>query len=248
MALKVLIVDDEFPARQELRCILEDIGNIHIVGECSNGQQALDFIRDNQMDVVFLDIEMPLIDGLKVAQKILEIENAPKFVFSTGFSEFAVRAFELNAADYILKPYTQERLELTVAKLTKGIKAEHQFNSEAYGSRMAPSRLSVWHNERLILLEPENEILFFKSANRKTLIYTLKDVIETTLLLKTLEERFENRGFIRVHKSYIVNYTKVRELLPWFNDTYILKLKDYEGEDIPISRHFLPNFKKFMQI
>lgn len=248
MALKVLIVDDEFPARQELRCILEEIGNIQVVGECSNGKQALDFIQDHQMDAVFLDIEMPLIDGITVTQKIFEMGDPPKIVFSTGFSEFAVRAFELNATDYVLKPYTQERLELTVARLTKGLKPEQQFSTEVYNNRMAPARLAVWNEERLILLEPEEEILFFKSTNRKTIVYTQKDAIETHLLLKTLEERFVNNGFIRVHKSYIVNYTKVRELLPWFNDTYILKLKGYEGEDIPISRHFLPSFKKFMQI
>lgn len=250
MALKVLIVDDELPARQELRCILEDIGNIDVIGECFNGRQALDFIQSNQVDVVFLDIEMPVLDGLGVAEKLAQKEHSTKIIFTTGFSEFAVRAFELNASDYVLKPYTQERLEMTVSRLTKDSSAstnKEEYETMHYNS-MKPAKLAIWDKDRLVLLEPENDVLFFKSENRKTLVYSKKGIIESPLLLKNIEKRFQERGFLQVHKSYIVNFSMIKEVVPWFNDTYVLKLHDYNGEEIPVSRHFLPNFKKAIQI
>ncbi len=250
MALKVLIVDDEFPARQELRCILEDIGNVEIVDECNNGLDAFSIIKMCKVDAVFLDIEMPLIDGLSTAEKIMQMDDHPKIVFSTGFSEFALQAFAIGGIDYILKPYTQERLEITVSRLTKNDTATKITNDNlhVYNNSMLPAKMALWSNDRLLLLDPEMEIYFFKAENRKTLVFTKKGTMETSQSLKELEERFQKRNFIRVHKSYIVNTAFIKEVVPWFNDTYILKLNKYTDENIPISRHFWPEFKKALYI
>ncbi|MDR3348484.1 MAG: LytTR family DNA-binding domain-containing protein [Acidaminococcales bacterium] len=253
MALKVLIVDDEFPSRQELRCILEDICNVEVIGECLNGEQALRFLDGKAVDAVFLDIEMPVLDGLGAAEKLAEKQKQVKIVFTTGFSEFAVKAFELAADDYVLKPYTRERLELTVSRLTKGMPAPEKNGAKNISGNMRlnglqPAKLAVWDKDRLILLDPENDILFFKSENRKTLVCSKKGVIEVQLPLKAIEERFQERGFLQVHKSYIVNFSMIKEIVPWFNDTYVLKLKDYNSGEIPVSRHFLPRFREAIQI
>lgn len=250
MSLRVLIVDDEFPARQELRCILEDIGNVEIMAECNNGLDAFSFIQTGEVDAVFMDIEMPIIDGLSIAEKIMQMPDPPKIVFSTGFSEFALQAFALGGTDYVLKPYTQERLEVTISRLTKkdGVGAITKDNLHVYNNSMAPAKMALWSNDRLLLLDPETEIFFFKAENRKTQVFTKKGVMETTQPLKEIEERFKKNHFMRVHKSYIVNTAFIKEVVPWFNDTYILKLNEYPSEDIPVSRHFWPEFKKHLQL
>ena len=107
--LKIVIADDEFPARQELRALLETNSNLEIIAECEHGQAVLDYFSNNTADAVFLDIEMPVLDGLTVGEKLKTLPKPPKIIFSTGFDQFAVRAFELEAFDYILKPYTKTR-------------------------------------------------------------------------------------------------------------------------------------------
>jgi DNA-binding LytR/AlgR family response regulator len=246
MSLKILLADDEFPAREELRCILEDIGNVEIVGECANGEEALKFLQKNKVDAVFLDIAMPGKSGTEVARQLSKMPMPPAIIFSTGFSEFAVEAFALNALDYVLKPYTQERIELTLSRLTAG-KIPQKSGEETlrtYNHGMLPSKMAFWHKDRLLLFEPESEIYFFKSENRKTLVYTQKHVLESNMTLKAIEEQVRGKNFLRVHKSYIVNLKMVKEILPSFNDTYALKLQEYPSEDIPVSRHFIPEFKK----
>jgi len=250
LTLKTLIVDDEFPARQELRCILEDIGNVEVIGECNNGLDALNIIRKDKIDVVFLDIEMPLISGLSLAKQLSEIDNPPKIVFTTGFSEFALDAFELGGIDYILKPYTQERLEITISRLIKksGVVKTTRDTFSVNSNKSAPAKIALWSNDRLLLIDPEKEIIFLKAENRKTKVFTQKGTMEIALPLKEWEKRFKNRGFMRVHKSYIVNIAFIKEVVPWFNDTYLLKINEYLDEEIVVSRHYLPGFKKAFQL
>ena len=250
MSIKALIVDEEFPARQELRYILEEIGNVEIVAEFTNGLDVLSFVQTNDADVIFLDIELPIVSGLSIAEKILQMKKPPKIVFSTGFSEFAVQAFALGGTDYVLKPYTKERLEMTISRLTKKEESTKITNENlyVYNNPMAPAKLALWSNDRLLLLDPETEVFFFKAENRKTQVFTKKGVLETSQSLKELEERFRKNRFMRIHKSYIVNTAFIKEVIPWFNDTYILKLSEYAEEDIPVSRHFWPEFKKHLQL
>ncbi len=248
MALKILIVDDEFPARQEIKCLLEEIGNVEVVGECVHGQEALSFLaKNNKVDAVFLDIEMPLMDGLAAAEKINALPEPPKLVFSTGFSEFAVKAFELNGVDYILKPYTKERLEITLSRLTRDKENKDSEQSDIYNIGTLVNRFTLWHGERLLVLDPREEIMLVKAGKgKKTLFYTKRGIIESGMLLKDVEERLKNSAFLRIHKSYIVNMDKVREVLPWFNDTYLLVVEGCEKEEVPVSRHFMQEFKSLL--
>ena len=250
MVVKVLLVDDDVAERQTLCNILKKVGEIQIIGKCDDGEQALAFIKDNHVDAVFLNIELPILDGLSVAEHIASRVHSTRVIFTTRFSGFAVRAFELGICDYILKPYTEERLALSVARLTRDNNNRknchyYVYNDYKYSN---PAKLAVWDKDRMIILDPEKDIFFFKSDNRKTLVYSKKGVIESPLLLKNIEKRFQDSGFLQVHKSYIVNFAMIKEAVPWFNDTYLLKLKDYDGEDVPVSRHFLPIFKKMIQI
>ena len=162
---------------------------------------------------------MPVLDGLAVGEKLKTLPNPPKIIFSTGFDQFAVRAFELEAFDYILKPYTKTRLQATVIKLQKVLQNQSQ--------QQLPSKTDT---------------------SKKILIYTNKGILESNLPLKTLEEKLCPCGFLRTHKSYIVNMNKVREIIPWFNDTYILTVENCLEKEIPVSRHFIQSFKTFLNL
>lgn len=245
--LKIVIADDEFPARQELRSLLEAGGKVKITAECEHGQAVLDYFSANTADAVFLDIEMPVLDGLTVAEKLRSLPQPPKIIFSTGFDQFAVRAFELEAFDYILKPYTQTRLQATVLKLQKALQDQLQQQASARGD--FPIRLSLWADNKLLVFDPKEEIYLIKTdAGKKILIYTSKGILESNLPLKVLEEKLNPCGFLRTHKSYIVNMNKVREIIPWFNDTYILTVENCPEKEIPVSRHFIHSFKNFLNL
>jgi DNA-binding LytR/AlgR family response regulator len=248
MPLHVLIVDDEYPARQELRCIFEEIGNIEVAAECRNGEEAYQTLLESDVDAVFLDIQMRTMDdGLVAAEKIMKLSRKPKIVFTTGFSEFAVQAFELEAVDYILKPYSRERLELTVERLTREEKTQLSAASDR-GRLPDQVRISVWHNDRLLVLLP-SEIFFVRAEQkRKTLLCTAKGDFVTSMPLKAVQERLANCGFFRTHKSFLVNMSKVREIIPWFNDTYMLSLEGCLVQDIPVAKHFIQDFKQAMGI
>lgn len=240
--LNVIIVDDELPSRMELTSILEKIKDLKIVATCSLGQEALDYLQNNQADLIFLDIEMPQITGLEVAKIIRStIPNPPAIIFSTGFSEFAVTAFELNAFDYILKPYTTERILTSIMRFRNQLKQRNGVKTEQL-------KLPVWKNDKAIVLNAEDDIILIQSGEQQTEIYTENDMYEISTPLKELETKLQGHGFLRTHKSFIININKVREVTPWFNDTYVLTLDKCPIKDIPVSRHYMQEFKNWLNM
>ncbi|MGE4588093.1 MAG: LytR/AlgR family response regulator transcription factor [Acidaminococcaceae bacterium] len=240
MAYKVVIVDDELPARKELRYILEEVNEIEIVGECVNGKEALEFLKSNEIDLVFLDVEMPVMSGIECAQIIMYMPNAPKIVFSTGFDQFAVNAFELGAFDYILKPYSEERVNATLKRFFEYAAITKTSKSNIISTN---SKITLATSERLLVFDPPAEIVMIKTESGSSLFYTTRGIIKTNLLLKDAEENLANLGFLRTHKSFIVNANMIREVIPYFNDTFLLVMQHYEKEEVPVSRHFMKSFK-----
>ncbi len=242
--IRVIIVDDEFPTRQELSSFLLNIRDVEIVAECSLGQEALDFLHKGSADLIFLDIEMPQINGIEIAKIIKStVQNPPYIIFATGFDQFAVKAFELNAFDYILKPYSQERILASIMRF-RNLKKQLSNNK-------APSenlKFPIWHNEKMLLLNAETEISLIKSDQQHILVYSEKGIFEINTPLKELERKLSGHGFLRTHKCFIVNINKVKEIIPWFNDTFILTLENCSHKDIPVSRHYLQDFKKFINL
>lgn len=250
MSLTAIIVDDEFPAREELKCILEEIGGIEIIGECEDGDEVLPLIKQLAPDVVFLDIQMRLKDGLVTAGEILELTYPPSIVFSTGFSQYATRAFELNAVDYILKPYSIERVNKTVARLRQLHQSYAQTDptSPILPVGASSPNLCVWSSDRILVIQP-SEIFFAETAsNRQIQLHTEKGLLFTKTPLKDLEAMLKQHRFLRTHKSYLVNLNKVTEVIPWFNSTYVLSLAKCEEKNIPVARHFVKEFNQVMGI
>lgn len=241
--IKVVIVDDEYPTRQELASILNTINDVNIVSECTIGHEALSYLEENTADLIFLDIEMPQINGLEIAKIIRNtIPNPPQIVFSTGYGQFAVQAFDLQAFDYVLKPYTQERILTTIMRY-RNMKRQAEINKPK-----EKLKLPVWSADKMILLNPETEIILIRAEQQKVIISSNKGDFEINTPLKDIEQKLKDYGFLRTHKSYIVNISKIREIIPWFNDTYILTLDNCSQKDIPVSRHYLPEFKKLLNL
>lgn len=253
MKLKAMLVDDEYPARGELRCLLDEIGGIDIVAECEDGVEAFILLKNIEIDVVFLDIQMSSKDGLSTAGDIMKQPDPPCIVFTTGYSEFAVKAFDLNVVDYVVKPYSRARLEQTVTKLwevysrTDKPAAIHDLNR--YNLReWAPGRIPVWSNDRMLVLSYDE--IFYANAvdKRKTELCTKSGKFITSFSLKEIGTKLLPPKFIRTHKSYIVNTEKIREVIPWFNNTYLLVFEGCSEKNIPVSRHYIKVFRDVMGI
>lgn len=247
MPLRVLVVDDEFPAREELVCLLEETGAVEVVATCEDGEEALEFLRERPVDAVFLDIQMPTVDGISVAREILKLPGSVKVVFTTGFSEHAVKAFELDAMDYLVKPYAKPRLEQALKKLREALKEKEQHYAAFQPGQDSMAKLPVWANGRMVLVNTA-DIFFIKAdGKRSTLVCSKKGDFNTSLTLKELEARL-GRDFLRTHKSYLVNADKIEEVVPWFNNTYLLVLQDCQVKDIPVARHYVQEFNRRMRL
>ena len=254
--MRVLIVDDEPLARQELQYLLENAGDVEVVGVGSNGIEAVELIRTHKPDVVFLDVQMPGLDGFGVLKKLLEKKSQlPQVVFATAYDQYAVRAFEVNAVDYLLKPFDRARVGKTLEKA----RARLPVNDPAAGDSATAAKLDA-----LLRLVGEATALVPKNGTGKVVVKTQdrlllvnqKDIcfasiedgaisvttstVEGESNCRTLEElmdQLDPETFWRVHRSFVVNIQHIREVVPWFKSTYQLRMDDPKKTEIPVSRN-----------
>ncbi len=250
--INVILVDDEIPALEQLAHRLSQIGNINIAGKYSEPAKALDRIKeDNQLDAVFLDIEMREIDGFSLAREILKLSNKLDIVFATAYNEYAVKAFEINAVDYVLKPFDKERLELTVRKLQekRNEKAEQSYDSiknfiQLQVLKQSIKKVHAWKDNSIHFINP-CDILFFTVKNGAVDVFSKQGIYESRESLSFWEDRLKEQRFFRCHKNHLVNLDKVKQAIPHFNYTYVLKIEGIK-EEIPVSRSYLKTFKELM--
>jgi len=236
MKLRVLIVDDEPPARSELRYMLEKINNVEIVGEASNAREAIELIRALNHDAVFLDIQMPGLTGLNVAEIIKELPRSPAVVFVTAFGEHAVKAFELDAIDYLIKPFDEKRLLKTITKISDGRKEYQRRATNSLSEDILKiGRIPVEKKGKTILLSTQ-DIIFVDTKDDYTFIHTYEDNYITSFTLKELEDRLHDHAFFRAHRGFIVNLHEVKEIVPMFGGSFLLRVKDSKESEIPVSR------------
>jgi two-component system, LytTR family, response regulator len=235
---RVLIVEDEEPARRYLRELLEDEPQIEIVRECSNGAEGLEQIGAFSPDIVFIDIQMPGLDGFGMIDR-LGGERAPLFIFVTGYSEYAVKAFEIEAVDYVCKPFDKERLSVSIER------ALRRLNSANSGAGQRPwlSRLSIKDDERIVFL-PVDEIVWVEAANKYVVIHTAGGTHICRHTIQGLEDRLNPREFVRTHRSTLVRKSAVRGLHPLFHGDYAVKLVN--GAEVTLSRSFRGSFFREM--
>lgn len=263
MKLKALIVDDEYPARQELRYALSGFDNVEIVGEATNAQEAMALIRALDYQVLFLDISMPGMNGLDLGAAIQELPRRPYIIFVTAYDEYAVSAFEVNAVDYILKPVEPKRLKKALDKVIKltqeGAPAAEVLitgqegpavrvgdaNGQAPQSQIKIDRIPAEKQGKTILVTGSD---IFYAFTEKDYVYlkTYSDKLFTRFTLKELEARLNPQVFFRTHRCYLVNLHKVREIVPFFNGTYNLIVEDKERSEVPVSRAQAKKLRKIL--
>ncbi|MBR2182860.1 MAG: response regulator transcription factor [Acidaminococcaceae bacterium] len=249
--IRAAVVDDEMPARSELTSILNEMEEVEVVAEFSTGKGFLEFLKKDSVDMVFMDIEMPVMTGIETVQTMERMSDdflsVPRVVFSTGFAQFAIQAFDLAVFDYILKPYTEERVRKTISRMKQNMEEQAE-NRQAGEIINAKNYFVIAADNKLIVLKSEEEIVLIKALQGKLQFYTTRGILESKLLLKDVESRLSRSGFLRTNKSFLVNINMVKEIEPWFNDTYLLIMKHYEKEEVPVSRHYLKDFKSAMGI
>ncbi|GAA3651993.1 LytR/AlgR family response regulator transcription factor [Asaccharospora irregularis] len=240
--MKAIIVEDEYPARKELRYFIENNSNIEVINEFSNGLDVLEFIQENLVDVIFLDINIPKLDGMLLAKTINKFSKKPKIVFITAYEKYAVDAFSVEAFDYILKPYSEDRIIMMLKKL-ENIKEDT--NKEERISEIK-NKISLWKNNKIYVVDVE-DIYYCQAQERYTYVYTEKDQFILRESISEVEKTINSKYFFKSHRSYLVNLTKIEEIVPWFNNTYILKLKGGEFE-VTVSRSKMKEFKELMNL
>lgn len=241
--LKALIIDDEQLARDLIRNYLAGYDEIQIIGECENGFEGVRQIAEVKPDLVFLDIQMPKLNGFEMLELI---EDPPEIIFITAHNEYAIKAFELNAVDYLLKPYSRERLIAAVQKATDRIRQNKpaRINLGQLVQQPLTEKLEriVVKTGNKIKVIPVEKIIYLEAQDDYIMIYTDEGKYLKQGTMKYYETHLDESKFIRVHRSYIVRIDQVVQLEPYVKDTYILKLKN--GTALKISRSGLKNLKE----
>ncbi|MCP3027845.1 LytTR family transcriptional regulator DNA-binding domain-containing protein [Halobacillus sp. A5] len=238
-SIQALIVDDERFSREELIYLLQSYDSILIAGEADSGEKAIMKAIQLQPDVIFLDVEMPKMNGMEVAKSVQELRKVPAIVFTTAYPDFAVEAFRHEAVDYLLKPFDEEQLGDAIARLEKKLQPV-----ETTVSR--PSKLAVEGDDEIHYLSPA-DILYVYREDRLTKIVGKDHVYESKWTLKQVEERLKGFSFFRIHKSYLVNLQYVDRLTPWFNGAYQLELKG-RNEKLSVSRNYVKGLRKQLEL
>jgi len=246
--LRAVLVDDEFLARERLRKLLGQVDvDVEIVGDAASGRQAIPLIHETRPNLVFLDVQMPVLDGFDVLD--LLAPPRPHVVFVTAYDEYALRAFEVHALDYLTKPVSRERLQASLERITSLI-AEKQppeglDTLQRERSNQPLRRLTLHVGSRLRVVEP-TEVRYFEARDKVVFAHTDERDYFTDFTLQTLEQRLDTSQFLRIHRSYLINVATIRELTPWFSGTYQLKLKD--GTLLPVSRRRVKPLKAFLNM
>jgi two-component system, LytTR family, response regulator len=245
MSIRTIIADDEPLARERIRTLLAEEPDIEVVAEAANGPDAVEAIQRNHPDLLFLDVQMPGLDGFGVIEQ-LEGGHMPSIVFVTAYDEYALQAFEVHALDYLLKPFNRTRFQKTMRRAREHVlgPANGGFNRQIV-SLLESLRSGRKHLDRIVIRTagrvvflPTDEIDWIEAAGNYVKIYAGKDHHILRETLKNLEQRLDPNDFVRVHRSTIVNVRRIRELQPLFHGDYVAILND--GTRITCSRSFSP--------
>jgi two-component system response regulator LytT len=264
MAINTIIVDDERPARDELAFLLKSFPEISLIAQGKNGLEAVTLVKEHEPDLLFLDVQMPGLDGIGVIKKLVERKlRVPEIIFATAYDHYAVHAFEVSAVDYVLKPFDKARIAKAIQRAKKHIEAndtaaerlENLANqvggpSPAVPKSMAgtPVKLLVKSQSRLILVDAEDMI--FASIEDGAITICGKE-IEGSSNYRTIDElaaALDPSTYWRPHRSYLVNINHIQEVVPWFKSTYVLKMNDKRATEIPVSRAQTKRLRELLKL
>ena len=248
MAIQTLIVDDERPAREELAFLLKAFSEIAIIGQGKNGIEAVNLIKEHGPDLVFLDVQMPGLDGFGVIKKLAEKKiKMPQIIFATAFDEYAVQAFEVNAVDYVLKPFDKGRVAKAVQRAKKMLEAQtspverletlvEQLGTPKPEESSKHVKLLLKAQQRMFLVDADEMV--YASIQDGTITIFTKDSegVSNYRTIEELQSQLDAAHFWRAHRSYLVNIDHIKEVVPWFKSSFMLKMSDKRVSEIPVSR------------
>jgi len=258
--LRAVVVDDEQLAREELCYLLGRIGGVEVVGQATDGVEALDVIEQTHPDLVMLDIQMPGLTGFEVARRLVESGAESQLVFVTAFDRHAIEAFEINAVDYLLKPVESERLGTAVDRVRRRIQTHRpppplqpsgdivkllKLLADRQDRR---EQLAIKVTDRFLLVHADDVV---HASVEDDLITVVTNSLSGTSNYRTLDElqaRLDPAIFWRVHRSHLVNINKIKEIVPWFSRNYLLKMKDAKGTEIPVSRSQTRRLREYLKL
>ena len=243
MPISALIVDDEKLARDEMRYLLEQVGDIEVVGEATGGEEAVAKAAELSPDIIFLDIQMPVLDGFGVVRKLVDSGDVPLIIFTTAYDQYAIKAFEINAVDYLLKPVEKDRLEEAVerAKAIMPSRGEYieklkKLTDGIHVGRKFLSRIVVKKEGRMDLVDSDR-VAMLEKRGRDVIVHTDDgDFITNYADLDELEVQLDPAVFLRLGSEGIVNLGKIGEIVPWSGGNYVMTLDDSSSTEIKLSR------------
>jgi two-component system response regulator LytT len=249
MPLSAVIVDDEQLARDELAFLLKSVDDVEVIAAGRNGLEAVSLIKDHSPDLVFLDVQMPGLDGFGVIKKLIDKKiPLPQVVFATAFDQYAVKAFEVNAVDYLLKPFDKKRVAQSVQRARRNLEGAPEGSGtekdrldsllKMLETQQAPRHKIVLRSGGRMLLVDQRDICF-ASIDEGVITVVVTSGAEGQSNCRTLEELLETldpRLFWRAHRSYLVNINRIKEVVPWFKSSYQLRMDDRKQSEVPVSR------------
>lgn len=238
--IRIIIVEDERPARDLLRTYLEEFSDMDLIGEYDNGFDGLKAINELKPDAIFLDVQMPKLTGFEMLEVL---EHQPEIIFTTAYDQFAIRAFEQNAVDYLLKPFSRDRFRGAIAKLRNRFESQSEDSSKEASIDKIRQHLAQ-SDEKLhrvvikktgkIHVISTRDINYLEAQDDYVMIYTNEGKFLKQQTMKYFEEHLDSEQFVRVHRSYIANITSIERIEPYEKSNFILILKD--GNKVPVSR------------
>ena len=252
MAIRTILVDDEPLAREKTRAFLEKEPDIEIVAECRDGKEALETIEAEKPDLVFLDIQMPEMDGFEVMEN-LELDDPPIIIFVTAFDEYALKAFDIHALDYLLKPFDRERFGEALSRARREVEQKHigdikdklmaLLNDVRNRASKFPDRLVVKTAGRVVFLKID-DIDWVDAAGNYVKIHLANESHMLRETMGRLEERLDPSKFLRIHRSTIVNIERIKELQQQFHGDYLVVLKG--GQRLTLSRSYREKIQELL--
>lgn len=259
MPINTIIVDDEKPAREELAYLLKGFPEINVIGQGRNGVDAVNLIKEHSPDLVFLDVQMPGLDGFGVLKKLVERKmRVPHVVFATAYDHYAVQAFDVNAVDYVLKPFDKARISKAIQRARKEIEAQtspterlEQLVSQLGSSKQSstqPVKVLVKSQQRLLLVDAEDVIWASIDGGMITVMAKEVEGVSNYHTLEEMSAALDSEVFWRPHRSFLVNIHHIKEVVPWFKASYMLKMSDKKQTEIPVSRGQIKRMRELFKL
>jgi len=241
--MKIAIVDDERPSRSELRHLVSDCLKEAEIMEASSGEEAMELFLKEDFDLIFMDINLGDVEGTTVAAMAKKAQPNVEIVFATAYNNYAEKAFDIDALNYILKPFESKKIEQTIQRYMKKRAVEN--NGKEVGreeEKAAISKISINSDKKMILVDI-SDIVYIETGKRACIVHTKTKSYTAASSMNSFEERLKENGFFRIHKSFLINLKYVIEIYPWFNNTTCVKMQGYEKEILTVGRNQIKELK-----